>query len=531
MAKGKACGTGPGDYFDLHGTSNASICRTPMNSLKRLSHLFLAVTSICMCSSAFAGWTRDTRRDQKMEAFEPPRVDLSRYKSVQTRTGQNEDLALAVAISGGGHRAGNFAAGVLLALEDFRGTDGQPLNILREVDYFSTVSGGGFPVGVYLGTRSDEGSSASYSFQAALNSNGERYLKNLRRDYQMTLLEAAFTPECIGYKDAGDLLEEKFDNYLLGAKYRESGGSLVLSDVFREAASEKPVELPYWFANATVYENGTRFVFTPGIISAYGIKQCTHRMKDFEIHRDGRNMPLAVGMKTSASFPVLIPATTLKCSKTTDPLNPFLHLVDGGLVDNQGIYTAFEVLRQDPAKRKVLIVIDAFKGVSHPRSRWEASPSGPEMAVRIMKIALDSARTRLEQTLAQEQHVPGSGAGDGRIEVVLLSFSALKPETVRKYDDLEDEIKKIDKEKFKGFLRRTQREVDSVINEIGWNKDDGEDDAENLSGMALYEDARAVGTTLNITKAQQELLLKAGHEAVEQKRSFFEQHFPEENND
>lgn len=155
------------------------------------------------------------------------------------------------------------------------------------------------------------------------------------------------------------------------------------------------------------------------------------RRNAMDISGNPGRMPLAVGLKTSASFPVLIPATTLTCNQTKDPLNPYLHLIDGGLVDNQGIYTAFEVLRQDPATRKVLIIIDAYKGVSQPRSRWRASPSGPEMAGRIMKIALDSAHNRLKETITAQQQLTQAQSDAVDIEVILLSFSALNRMALR----------------------------------------------------------------------------------------------------
>lgn len=450
-----------------------------------------------------------------MAAFKPPRVDLSRYKSVQTRPGQQPDLAFAVAISGGGHRAANFAAGVLLAIEDIAISGHQNLNLLKEVDYFSTVSGGGFPVAAYLSTRLDQPENRkSYKYSKALMDNDKRFLHNLRKDYQITLLEATITPKCYGYKDAGDLLEQKFDAFLLGAKYRDREHSLALQDIFRLRGDPQQVELPYWFCNATIYENGTRFVFTPGMLEEYNVEKCIHRLEQMDISGNPGRMPLAVGLKTSASFPVLIPATTLTCNQTKDPLNPYLHLIDGGLVDNQGIYTAFEVLRQDPATRKVLIIIDAYKGVSQPHSRWRASPSGPEMAGRIMKIALDSAHNRLKETITAQQQLTQAQSDAVDIEVILLSFSALKPETVAKMDDLEAEVEQIRKAKFKGFMRRIQREIKNMVDQ----KNQGGTVADDISGLALYQDVYAVGTTLFITKPQQELLFQAGREVVEQQR-------------
>jgi hypothetical protein len=67
-------------------------------------------------------------------------VDLAEYRSVQERAAQDSDIVIVVAISGGGQRAGNFGTGVLLGLEEIKAGPG---DLLDEVDYFSTVSGGG----------------------------------------------------------------------------------------------------------------------------------------------------------------------------------------------------------------------------------------------------------------------------------------------------------------------------------------------------------------------------------------------------
>jgi len=48
-----------------------------------------------------------------------PRLNLKKYKSVQTRSSQDSKLTVVAAISGGGQRAGNFGVGVLMALEKF----------------------------------------------------------------------------------------------------------------------------------------------------------------------------------------------------------------------------------------------------------------------------------------------------------------------------------------------------------------------------------------------------------------------------
>ena len=88
-----------------------------------------------------------------------PEFDLGEMPSQNRRPAQDPSLALAIAISGGGHRSANFGVGVLTGLEK--------IGVLKEVDYISTVSGGGFAAAAYIDTLLDHlekgGTHANYS--------------------------------------------------------------------------------------------------------------------------------------------------------------------------------------------------------------------------------------------------------------------------------------------------------------------------------------------------------------------------------
>lgn len=434
--------------------------------------LFLVlVAGVVGCSSL-----RDVSRDHLLPIEDPPTVQLDAYRSVQDRDdGQDPELAVAAAMSGGGHRAANFAMGVLLALESFDvGADS--FDLLKEIDYLSTVSGGGFAAGVYMATLHDHlqrpGGRTGYSLAHALQRDHGRLQVNLERDYHDTVFGGLLCLRCLGAADAGDIFERKLDRYVLGAKYREGKRSLTLCDVFRPAGSSEAVRLPYWVANATVYENGARFQFTPDMLSRYSVIGYTHHLKKHALDAACYDLPLAVGLKASASFPVAFPATTLRCAPPADTLNPYLHLMDGGLVDNMGYRTAIELLRQDRAKRKVLLIIDAYKGVSRPHSRGEYSPAGTQVGYRIMNIALDNDHSRLDANVCALLPA-GDAVGQTPIEVITLSFDSLRPAAGR-------------------------TDTDAMV--------------------ALYHDARAVATSLNITRREQQLLMDAGRAAVAAQR-------------
>ena len=104
--------------------------------------------------------------------FQESSVDLSFYKPVQERPGQDANIVFAVAASGGGYRAANFATGALLGLEELKNSNSPSRNALSEVDYFSSVSGGGFAVSAYISTLRDysyfNGSAEGYSFASAV---------------------------------------------------------------------------------------------------------------------------------------------------------------------------------------------------------------------------------------------------------------------------------------------------------------------------------------------------------------------------
>lgn len=370
-------------------------------------------------------------------------LDMRRYRPVQERPGQNSELAVAVAISGGGERAGNFGLGALLQLErlDYFATN----NLLQEVDYFSTVSGGGLPVAGYLSgllkLQATGGVTRSFSYSNALYAgcttqrcpecpttrteiNGDNCLfASMRANYHSTLLQGLFHPTTLLTRyDRGDVLESHWDDRMLGL-HPVRKGSFNLGDVFVPAQSGLRPGVPYWVANATVLGNGAIFPFTPDVIERYAVSHYNH-----QIYRQRLNcaydFPLAVGLKASASFPAAIPATTLKLAGTQSATNgqppAYLQLSDGGLADNLGVSTAVRLLQTDEARsNKVLIVIDAYADDGLPMNASAGSPTIVDIVARTTDIALDSWRGRYREMVEKLCAQLG-------IKTVFLSFEDLE---------------------------------------------------------------------------------------------------------
>lgn len=214
------------------------------------------------------------------------------------------------------------------------------------------------------------------------------------------------------------------DDRVLGAEARKS--SLRMRDVWLRAGSPAdPAKiLPYWVANAAIVENGAVFPFTPDILSRARINGYVSRCKDENLS-DPFDLPLSVGMKASASFPGGVPGTVLKSGLY--PHRPYVRLTDGGVSDNQGIVTAIELLLAEPGPvdRKVLIVIDAYRGDDIDEFSDEDSP--PSAAVELGRaVYLMKSAQRLNYARLVGHLCKAAGIG-----FVYFDFSAVPDPTLQ----------------------------------------------------------------------------------------------------
>ena len=141
------------------------------------------------------------------------------------------------------------------------------------------------------------------------------------------------------------------------------------------------------------------FQFTPDILSAYQVSrylhnQDTHALKNQNKKLYGFDMPLAVGMTASATFPYAVVGTTLWSNGCDE--NCYLQLFDGGLVDNLGLMTAIDLLRQDKAKDKLLIVVDAYHDDRQPFSKSRTPPRKLTLLKRVLKASADAVQRNMK---------------------------------------------------------------------------------------------------------------------------------------
>jgi len=260
-----------------------------------------------------------------------------RYQNLDSEQNSNS-LAVVLTLSGGGTRAAALAHGVLEEMAETKVYwDGKKRLLLDEIDVISSVSGSSIVAAHFTLHRDLHFSKFPEQF--------------LYANFEASLKERVLTPQILsllGSPTFGriELVAEKLDKSLFhGATY---------NDLIKNRKK------PFLIINATDMSTGGRFPFT---------------QEQFDlICADLNAIPLARAVAASSAIPVLFSPLTLNnyastCSNAAqdavrsnvpnptvfqkrrlrelrsylnDSKRPHLHLLDGGLVDNLGIWANFD---------------------------------------------------------------------------------------------------------------------------------------------------------------------------------------------
>ena len=356
-------------------------------------------------------------------------VDLSTYSSPNDRPGQDPKKLVIVCASGGGSRAASFTTGIMLELEKIGIEQHTKItsNVLDEIDYFSTVSGGGWGASSYLAYlyMKDRYSTPKYQdaisrYNSSLPSKDfkrlsvehyptfnsyESYLAN-RADFryykgQIPLIltfwfgAAKSDMKMTNRLNAGYLgrsyrreVESSIWNHMYpGATFREdSVSSITLGDVFKKKGD--PSYMPMLITNATNIDNYKLIPFTPDRLEYWGVKQYRHYMsKDFQDVNNAVDLgqiPLASGTKASSGIPFGMSCSTFPATKRDNYSNRdidyYLHLQDGGIIDQQGMHSAKSILLQNPdikdKKNRIVLIIDASSSGIDNKKKFKKKNAG-----------------------------------------------------------------------------------------------------------------------------------------------------------
>ncbi|MGH7231208.1 MAG: hypothetical protein ACREJU_07600 [Nitrospiraceae bacterium] len=251
------------------------------------------------------------------------------------REGSSSDgMFIGIAMSGGGSRAANFSAAVLLKL--------RALGVLDRADYLSPVSGSTLAA-AYYALEGHEYFAWSRLSRREMSFTEAELREQLSPDFQLRYVARWFLPwNALRYWftsfNRTDIMFDVLDSNLYhGATF-----------------DDLKANGPKLLINATDREDLERFNLTAVESKAYGLADAdlTHRRFVFADERVyGANLnPLPISVATTASLavPGLFQDVTLPIPKATAPDHApgYLHLVDGMVTDNQGLLTLLEILQQ-----------------------------------------------------------------------------------------------------------------------------------------------------------------------------------------
>jgi predicted acylesterase/phospholipase RssA len=233
---------------------------------------------------------------------------------------------VALAISGGGSRAANFGAAAMLEL--------QQRGLLEQVDVISGVSGGTLPA-VYYGLGAKAGAFTEPAVREALG-----------YDFQGSWIWRWFLPQNIF-------------RYWLSDFTRSDIMVQVFNDrLYHEATFAELRPRPKILLNSTVHNDSTRFTFTDDRFAG--------------LHSILAGYRVANAVNASSAFPGAFQDVTLQWY--IEPPQ-YLHLYDGGPIDNLGVQAVVEYLNRNILGTTldglfpngcVIIVIDATPASEHP---------------------------------------------------------------------------------------------------------------------------------------------------------------------
>jgi hypothetical protein len=373
----------------------------------------------------------DGRADAPDNLYEDLLGVSSGYRSPQSREPRyfSQDCAFAVAISGGGTVSASFSYGALKRLAEIQGIVPQKSELadsaLAQVDYFSTASGGGITAAEMIRMLGDANVGRRTHDPAALRDDFDQrfdaltYKKTTDEKY---LTKKGITERLFGCNDGQSRLERLRLHSATGIwcdpdqprfcsmPGEEPSKPLSMRGIF-PLENDGGADLPIWVPNATAFGNGRRVPLTPHVLSNQLGVVGTAYTGNTSIGDLSVVEPLAASM----AFPGIGPYRMLRGNGDK------LDLVDGGLADNLGAYTALDLLgydlRSKRAKRAVLLVIDSsFDADLGLWTRTGSPPSGNDYVSEMVYISLWSQYRDAKSHLVELARARG-------IDLVFVSLS------------------------------------------------------------------------------------------------------------
>ena len=379
------------------------------------------------------------------------------------RPDQDDSALVLVAISGGGSRAAAVGWRALEALREikyqFAGADGKVVvsDLGHEIDLVAGISGG------------------SFTATAWCLGNGE--MERFRKRFVERDIEGALAWNFVSIKGVLALFSRRYSRINWAAELYDR-------EVFDGKTFAALPARPILRLHATNLALGQRFTFTRGTFAALG--------------SDLSSYPLGYACAASSAFPILLNPLTLRnyppplnlaadltyladkqdaredlnkdlLAKArdyyNDKRNEYIHLADGGLVDNQGLQSILDEFDDNglinkrinymlsPLRRLIIININAGVAPPNTSAQSPAPPGIPSVVQSTMVSSMDvlSARrwmdiqTRCHQLFAAKIDVGGEVRSYGLLQEpyrIEISFRNIqKPDDLRQAMELPTSFK------------------------------------------------------------------------------------------
>jgi len=287
------------------------------------------------------------------------------------------DVLVLLAMSGGGSRAAYFGGSVMLELQSVF----PELDVLKEVDAISSVSGGSLPAAYYCVSR-DPGDPKDRAVSGRVWE-PEEVRELMSRNYILRLFGNFFWPTNIVLYystafDRADIMSQTFADNMFDRKM--GGRDLLLGEL--------NAERPCLILNSTdATQNRVGKTLPDGTVQPaeqhYG-SVFTFTTEDFtnKLGADINQYSVARAVMATACFPSVFPYMTLRdWRELRGPEERYVHVFDGGNSDNLGL-VSFERLLHDvkekwpEARRPKSILVISIDAYTQPRGvdRDKADP-------------------------------------------------------------------------------------------------------------------------------------------------------------
>jgi len=324
---------------------------------------------------------------------------LASYDLARDR-GSHKKTIFLLALSGGGSRAAYWSGSIMLALEKVY--QDQSLNLLKEVDLISSVSGGSLPA-AYYAVSYDTDDPHRPEDARSWDDGTVRFL--MSRSYRGIWLKNWWRPwNIVRYwttsYDRSDIMAETMAEAMF-SRSKPPHGELTLGDL-----NPSRPNLVLNATNVTEGAFGKLFSFTNDGFDAL----CS----------DLNNQSVARAVMATASFPAVFSAMTFndyRTGKDCGRKNGFyVHVFDGGNFDNLGLTSVERAIDQNlpgfggDEARVVVMLIDSYtptrgynRSLADPRSFFSRFVDGnfldssDSLLARIRAGQIDRMKNKLEK--------------------------------------------------------------------------------------------------------------------------------------